>query len=134
MPQLANLVVKKSDSANVTYTALMGSAGDKLPAVWRDETFNAQISNRPLFTLQAKSAKAGAQRILEGKFVYPELVTNTTTNTTTVKTRCIGSFSCTVDQNTSSVAAKDFAAIFGNIIASALVSSSIVEGYAPRAG
>jgi len=54
MPQMANIVIKKADKVtDVTWTAKTPSAGDKSPAVFKNDTVGTVLAQRPTFTVVA---------------------------------------------------------------------------------
>lgn len=133
MPTLANITVKKHDgTTDVVYVALQGAAGDRQKAVWRQDAFAASQANRPTFELTAKPSSDGTQRILEGKFVYPELVTDSTTGVVSTRLREVASFATTIDVRSTDSSINEMAAQFANLVRATLVQEAIKQGYAPR--
>lgn len=132
MPAMANITVKKADgTTSVTYTAIIPSGGDKLKAVWRQETYAGSPANRPILEISAKYNTAGNQRIVEGKLSYPELVTDTNLGVTTVRLKDIGSFAFTQDLRNVDATVNEAAAQFANLIASTLIQECLRTGVAP---
>jgi hypothetical protein len=132
MPTMADIVVKKADNTtNVTYSSVTASGGEKSPAVWRDNSFAGTIGQRP--ELRIKSSANGAQsaRKVSGSFTYPSVYTDTTTSQTKVAYRSNVSFDASVSMNMTDAQLAEFAAQFGNAVASALVRSVMASGYAP---
>lgn len=75
MAQQTNLVVTKADgTTSVTYTAIQ-PAGEKSPAVWRNEAVGTAISHRPRFTMSSRKAGNGDGRWIDYEYTYPSTVT-----------------------------------------------------------
>lgn len=132
MPQMAALTVKKLDgTTDVTYEALTPSSGDKTEAKWRMTSVDSGAvapALRKTLTVKSKASVNGQVRIVEGKFVSPEVVTIGTTESQKTSTF---SFTGTVDQNFSEAQAGEYAAQAANLIKSALMQSVLKDGYAP---
>lgn len=78
MSTIGNLSVKKTDgTTDIVWTAITGSAGDKVPALWRSNTVGANIAVRPDFRLSARSSgqSDAVVRRVQAEFFYPEFVT-----------------------------------------------------------
>lgn len=72
MATIADIVIKKADAVtNITFTAVAGSAGDKLPAAWRSETAASYRSHRPVFTLATQDNGSKTARRANLKVVFP---------------------------------------------------------------
>lgn len=133
MPTMANITVKKHDgTTDVLYTAILPSSGDRQKAVWRAEAFAASAANRPYLEVSAKPSQDGTQRITEGRFVYPELVTDSTTSVVTVRLREIASFTTTIDQRSTDTSVNELVAQFANLLKSTLLQDTMKTGFAPR--
>lgn len=54
MPQMANITIKKADKVtDVTWVAKTPSAGDKSPAVFKNDSVGTVLAQRPTFTVVA---------------------------------------------------------------------------------
>lgn len=83
MPALADIVVKKNDgTTDITYTAISPAAGDGANAIWRSQSVGNAVEHQPELRLLSKDS--GQSRKLVGNMHYPQIATNTTTNTTSV--------------------------------------------------
>lgn len=132
MPDMADIVVKKADNTtNVTYTKVQASGGDKSPAQWRDNAFGGTVGQRPELRVRAGANGAQNARKVEGTYTYPQLYTDTTTGLSQVWKRANASFSCSVPTEMTDAALAEFAAQFGNLVASSLIRSVNSSGAAP---
>lgn len=132
MPQMANISIKKLDgTTDVTYESLTPSSGDKTEAKWRmtsSDSGSVAPALRKTLTVKSKSSVNGVVRIVEGKFVSPEVVTIGTTESQKNSTF---SFVGTIDQSFTDAQAGEFAAQVANLIKSDLMQSVIKDGYSP---
>lgn len=132
MPSMANITVKKADgTTDIVYTALSPSAGDKVPAQWRVESIGTIAGNRPVFNVTTRGSQDKAARITEGKLVYPEVFTDSTTGIISVKNRELFSFSAITHLNASDSAIAELAAQAANLVKSTLMQDVLKTGYAP---
>lgn len=132
MAALADIVIKKADgTTNITFTGVVPSAGDKTPAVWRSNSIGAALAFRPEFRLLTGPSGSGNARRFQASMSYPSLATDTTTSRTSVVQR--GNFTLTgvvpADMPDADVA--EYVAQGMNLLASALIVTSIKSGYAP---
>jgi hypothetical protein len=128
---MANITVKKSDgTTDVTFTAVTASGGDKSPAVWRNDAFGGTIGQRP--ELRVRSAPNGSltHRKVDGSFTMPQLYTDTTTSLSKVATRANVQWTSSIPMDMSDAQLAEFAAQFGNLLASSLIKSIHASGYA----
>lgn len=133
MPTMANITVKKADgTTDVVYVAQAPSNGDSSPARWRVDAIGGAPANRPVLSVGAKSASNGATRVVFGKLVLPETYTDTTTGLVSVRSSASGSFEVRVPQILTATTISEFAAQFGNLMASALLKSCNEAGFAPQ--
>lgn len=132
MPSMANITVKKADgTTDVVFTALSPSAGDKVPAQWRVESIGSISGNRPTFNITTRSSQDKKARIVEGKFLYPETFTDSTTGLISVKNREMFSFSAILHANATDAVIAEVAAQAANLVKSALIQDVIKTGFAP---
>lgn len=130
MPSMANITVKKADNTtDILWTAIVASGGDKSPAIWRSDTFGGNVGQRPELRIKSSPDGSGKGRRVEGSFTYPQLYTDTTTGLTNVWKRSNISFSGLTSLEMTDAALAEFAAQFGNLLASALVKSINSSGY-----
>jgi hypothetical protein len=131
MAQATNLTIKKADgTTDITYTVRIASGGDKSPAIWEALTVSALPNARP--TLAVESAWNGAKtaRRVNMRFEYPYSIVNSD-GTTTIVNRELGTATWIQPQDIPDSHAEEAAAQFANLIATALIKSTMATGYAP---
>lgn len=132
MPSLANITIKKADgTTDVVYTAIAGSAGDGTPAIFRNDTVGTTLSERPTLLVRASSNGPKTARRLRVDFSWPTVSTDSGGNKV-VNGRMVGDASFLIPQNQTPEVISEQAYQFGNLVASAIITASAVEGYAPR--
>lgn len=132
MPQMANITIKKNDGkTDVTYTAVVPSAGDGSPAVWKSQTVGSAIAHQPELRLSSRDGAKGAKRNLRVTMQYPQISLNTTTNVTSVIDKATFSGDWVIPKGMDQTTLNEFAAQCGNLIAAALIKSAVQSGYAP---
>lgn len=131
MATATNLTVKKYDNVtDVTYTVISGAPGDKLPAIWRNEAFNAIAGNRPVLEFASKRTQNGTNaRVCELKLQFPELFTNSTTGITAVRMKDVASAAITINVDAADTTHQEAVAQFLNLCLA--LKASIISGYAP---
>jgi hypothetical protein len=133
MPQMADITVKKADgSTDIIYVAQSPSAGDSQPAVWRATAAGAAPAFQPELRLWTKSNGPKTARRVYFEFTYPQTATDTTTSLTSVVNKEIASGSCLLPNEVPTTQSAEFAAQFGNLLASALIKSCMSSGFAPN--
>lgn len=130
MPSIANITILKNDgSTSIIFTASSPSSGDNTPAVWRSTTVGNAPAHQPEFRLVAREAKKGASRSLRSTFQYPQIVTNSTTNQTTVVSRAMASCDWAFDKSMSQADINEFVTQYANLLVSTLVKDCVKSGY-----
>jgi hypothetical protein len=71
MPSMADIVVADAVPANHTFSAVNGSAGDKTPAVWRDNAAHTIVGYRPRFSVVMRDNANSTGRIFTMAFNAP---------------------------------------------------------------
>lgn len=132
MPSMANITVKKADNTDVTYVAIVPSAGDRTKAIWRVESIGQVAGIRPTLEISSKGSANGEWRIVDGKVTYPETITDTTTGVTSVYTRDLFSFTSTVNLTGKDSTHKELAKQSAGLLMSDLVQQVIITGYGPQ--
>lgn len=130
MPAMANITVQNAAAANVTYTAATPSAGDKTPAVWRQNAASEIIGFRPSLSVATRDNAKRDGRIFESEFKVPVFMTDTSGKKVLLAvipffTR--GTLPTTID----AAQVNDAFVQYGNLMASSLIRSVVSEGYAP---
>jgi len=131
MPQIANLTVKKNDgTTDVTYTAVVPSAGDKTPALWRNTAVGTAAAHQPTLVLSSRNNGTGSARRLEGQLVYPTTVTGTDGKVTVADKAIIG-ISGVIPSGMPTSDINEAVSQAMNLFVTSLVKDSFKTGYAP---
>lgn len=131
MPQIANINVLKNDgTTSVAYTAVVPSAGDKSPAVWRNLTVGTAAGHRPEARLTSRANGTGTARRIDGSYSYPSLVTDTT-GKTQVADKFQLQISAVVPLGMPDADLNEAVSQGLNLFAAQLVKDSVKAGYAP---
>lgn len=131
MPTMADITVKKNDgTTDVVYTAFTPSAGDKTPAAWKNQTVGTAQSHRPALSLMSRDNGVNTARRVEGTYTYPTLAVGTDGKTNVVDKYIIG-FSAVLPKAMPDADVNEAVSQGCNLIASALIKSSLKIGYAP---
>jgi hypothetical protein len=132
MPAMADVVVKADDgTTNVTYTQKSPSAGNSVPAIWRNDSVGNATGQRPEFRLLSKDSGDGKSRVLQASYSYKQVATDSTTSVSSVVNEAKASASWTMPNGMAAADINQFAAQFGNLIAATLVKTSVQQGFAP---
>lgn len=131
MPNIANITVKAANgTADVVFTALTPSAGDKSPARWRANAAHAIPAFRPIFEFLSRiSGGAANTRRVETTLLYPVIVPVNGVDQVafTVPFRADISLPQGVPQD----AVKEAIHQGGNLLVSALIRQCFEEAQAP---
>jgi len=131
MPAMANITVKKADNTtNVDYVVATPSAGDKSPAVWKNQTVGTVNAARPTFTIVASDNGTGKSRRIRSTFFWPKTRVDALSNVV-VQGGASSESSHLVPQDMTPAEISEYVAQYANLLASALVKSVLTEGYAP---
>jgi len=132
MPNMANIVVKKNDNTtDVTYVAKTPAGGDGIPAIWRNESVGNAPAHFPELRLSSRDASNGGKRHMRGTYVYPQIVTNSTTALTQVVDKAEADFNVKFPRGMSQVNIDEFVSQFANLIRAELIKDSNKSGFAP---
>lgn len=132
MANMANITVKKADgTTDIVYTALTPSAGDSIPAVWRQEDATKPAGGRPVASLLTKWNGPKTARRSEMSYTRPITYTDTTTGLTKVAHRIPVTISAVVPQEVSDAEIAEAVHQAGNLFVSALIRDSVKAGFAP---
>jgi hypothetical protein len=135
MPSMASLVVKKADeTTNITYDALTPAAGDRSPAVWRQDT--GAVAGLPtgyrakLTMVTMNNGPATARRaVLEYK--RPYAVLNTTTGRYESKDADVARLELTLPEAIPGTERSESVRQFLNLAAATLIKQAAETGYSP---
>lgn len=131
MPNMANVTIKKNDGAtDVVYTAVVPSAGDKTPAIWKNQTIGTANAHRPELKLLSRENGTASARRVEGTFTYPTLVTGSD-GKTNVADKVILNVSGVMPKGMPDVDVNEAVSQGFNLFAAALLKESFKTGYAP---
>lgn len=71
MPTMANIIVPNATAVNQTFTAIAGSSGDKIPAIWLNNASSTIRANRQKAVLEVHDNGNGSSRVLTGNVLIP---------------------------------------------------------------
>lgn len=129
MAQIANITVKKANgTTDVVYTALQGSAGDKLPAQWRSETASVYRANRPTLSVKTfwNGPRTARKVLVECQFPIERVVNGEPV----VVHRVPGELHILVPQGLTDTEVQEAVHQELNLFSSTIVRNQIVSGYA----
>lgn len=128
---MANITIKKADgTTDVVYTQKVPSAGDKSPAVWKNDTVGTVLAARPTFSIVSMDNGNRKARRLRTSFLWPKTRTDTAGNVT-VSGGASSESSHLVPQDMTPSEITEYVAQYANLLASALIKASVNDGYAP---
>lgn len=131
MPTMANITIKKADgTTDVVYTAKTPSAGDKSPAVWKNDTVGTVLAARPTFTMMTMDNGTRKARRVRTSFIWPKTRLDSVGNVT-VTGGASGESSHLIPTDMLATEIAEYVAQYANLLFSALVKSAINDGYAP---
>ncbi len=86
MTIIANLTVKKNDgTTDIVWSALNGQGGNQYPAQWASQTVGTALAHQPTMTMVSKDSGDKETRRTNLQVLYPNLVTDTASNTTVAR-------------------------------------------------
>lgn len=131
MPQIANITVKKNDgSTDVVYTAVVPSAGDKSPAIWRNTTVGSAAAHQPEVQVISRANGPGSARRVELTGKYPTLVTGSD-GKISVADRVVLTVSGVIPLGMPTTDVNEAVSQLLNVAASVLIKDSFKTGFAP---
>jgi len=129
---MANIVIKKADgTTDITYTAVVPSAGDSSPAIWQCQSVGTAAMHYPSLEVKSRWNGQKTARRVDFVYVYPQIATDTTTSLTSVVNRMVLNGSFLVPTAVPTATAAEWAAQGPNLLASALLKSVWNPGYSP---
>lgn len=130
MPQIGNITVKKNDGVtDVVYTAVVPSAGDKSPAIFKSNSVGTSANARPEFRVSSLANRQRTTRVVEGNLVYPTTVTEN--GVTSVAHRTLVQVRVTVPQGAPDTDIAEAVSQGVNLLGSVLMRDTFKSGYAP---
>lgn len=131
MSQIANITVKKNDgTTDIVYTAVVPSAGDKTPAIWRSNTVGSAAAHRPELRVSSQSNGPKTARRVEVTFVYPTTVTGSD-GKVTVSDRQVFTGAWVIPTGMPDADVNEAISQGVNLLASTLLKDTLKSGYAP---
>lgn len=135
MPSMANITVKKADgTTDIVFDNVTASGGEASPAVWRQDTgavAGLPVGLRSVFKLASKWNGPKTARVMSFELVFPYAVQDSTTTLYSAKDRAVLTASFTMPQAVPATNLNEAAAQALNLMAAALIKSSVQAGYAP---
>lgn len=132
MPQIANITVKKNDgTTDITYTAVVPSAGDKSPAIWRSQTVGSAAAHQPELRMTSRDNGTKTGRRVDLHAQYPTLVTSPADGKISVSDRLVLDVSAIVPLGMATADVNEAVSQFCNAMAVTLVKDSLKTGFAP---
>lgn len=131
MPDMADLTVKKNDEVtNVVYTKVQASAGDRSPAVWRNNTVGTAAGHRPELRMTTRENGTGTARRCDLTGTYPTLVIDSG-GKTQVADKLTLNLSVLNPKGMPDADVNEAVAQFFNAVQTTLLKSAFKAGYAP---
>lgn len=130
MAQMADVTVKKADGVtNVTYSALVASAGDSQDARWSSNSSSAIRGNRDSLSMSAQfnGPRTARRAVIKGDFPVRVIQDGVET----VQHRIPFALTVTLPLAVTDAQVQEAIHQFTNFCASALVRDSLISGYAP---
>lgn len=135
MPSMANMTVKKNDgTTDIVYDALSPSAGDNVPAVWRQDTGNVAglpIGLRAQLRVWTRDNGPKTARQFKLRYERPYPVQDTTTQLYTAAHRVAMEVIITIPNALPATEINEGVAQGINLLDDALMHSCAKAGYAP---
>jgi hypothetical protein len=129
---MANIVVKKNDTTtDVTYTAVVPSAGDSSSARWVNNSVGSAPGQKPFATMSSRNNGPKTARRVDGHYEYPSLTTSTDTGKTTVTDKAIFDISGVIPNGMTQADIDEAASQALNVFASTLFKDGFKAGYSP---
>lgn len=131
MPQMADVIVKKADeTTNTTYSQVVPSAGDKSPAVWKNNSVGSAPAHKPTVRCTSRTNGTNTARRVDLTLLYPQLATDSSGTVSVVNTLKVDVVAY-VPQGMPQTDIDEGVAQACNFIASTLIKSVLKSGYSP---
>lgn len=130
MPTMANIIVKNAANVDTTFTAIAGSSGDKLPAMWLNNASSTVRANRQKAVLEVHDNGNGSSRVLTANvsIPYTQIVDGVEKVVAVQQYKLVGSQPKGIPDATIA----DGSVIALNLFNSALFKAAAAEQLAPR--
>lgn len=131
MPQIANITVKKNDgTTDVIYTAVVPSAGERSPAIWRNQTVGSASAHQPEYRITSRPNGTKSARRVDVSATYPSLVTGTD-GRISISDKLVLTVSAAVPLGMATTDVNEAVSQLLAVTASALIKDSFKTGFAP---
>lgn len=131
MPQISNVIVKKNDgTTDVTYTAVVPSAGDSSPAMWRNQSVGTAVAHQPTVQMTSRFNGPKTARRIEVTANYPTLVTGTD-GKISVADRVVVQCSAVIPLSMATVDVNEGVSQLLHFLSATLSKDSFKTGFAP---
>lgn len=133
MPSMADLTVKKNDgTTDIVFNALSASAGDTVPAQWRQDTGNtAPTGLRPIVKMVAQDNGPRTARRVRVSGSFPFTYVDTPTSLVKSNDKCVFEFTAVLPGAIPQSALDEGISQFINVLGAALVRASVKSGFGP---
>lgn len=135
MAAISNLTVFKADGVtNIVYDGIVGSGGDKSPALWRQDTgaiAGLPVGLRPTFRMLARNNGPKTARIVETEYVAPYATQDTTTTRYSAEHRSVIKSVSTLPQGIPASILVEAIYQEAHLRAHAVIKAAAATGYAP---
>lgn len=132
MPTMAAITIKKNDgTTDQIWTNVQPSAGDRTPAIWRNQSVGVAPAFQPEMKMTSRPNQDGTVRRVEGTIDWKQSALGTDNITRKVNVGLL-KFEFVVPQGMLTADLNEFASQSCNLIASVLVKDSVKQGFAPQ--
>lgn len=130
MPNMANITVKNAAGADVVYSGVVPSAGDRSPARWTAIAASGIAGHRPTLSVLTRDNAKKDGRVFEGSFRFP-VVASGTDGLPKVMATVPFQVHGTLPTNVDAASVNDAFVQFSALLASSLIRQAANDGYAP---
>jgi hypothetical protein len=128
---MADIIVKKNDAVtNITYSAMVASAGDKSQAIWRSTTVGTAAAHQPELRMTSRANGTGTARRVDIHYSYPSTAVGSDGKTNIIE-RGVFDMSVVVPQGMPATDLNEYVSQGLNLLVSTLVNGSLKVGFAP---
>lgn len=131
--KMSNITVKGADGvSDVLFTAIIGAANDRSPAIWRNLSGSTVPMAQPEFSMGSHDNGNKSARRISHSGVWPVAFADPGTGLFKVSTQASHSGSFVLPSNMAPDKIKDFVYQYTNWLASELIRQATCDRYAPR--
>jgi hypothetical protein len=128
---MANITVLDNVGASVVFNAATPSAGDRSPAVWRDNSASSVAGYRPEFRVLSRDNGKRTARHLSISMRYPVTFTDLATGRVSLLATIPFSLEVTLPTNIDVADNRNAYVEFANLVTSSLLRDVAETGFAP---